>query len=539
VHPFLHRQFYFYIVFFIFLFSFSLKVQAEDDPSQIYSRKNQAIIDELDRMETKISGRKKYPDLDRINSAKVNTQSISASGEQSISAADPSFTRNINNSFNAAENINRYHYSEGTEPEAARGSSESSDKDFDSNSEEPEGFEHLNLRTGMIYDNSVDKGPRMYVETVLPLMQSEDKVDTFFTHDRVTSDSDFNFALSGGLGYRRLLFNNNLMLGVNTFFDYQTEHEHYRTGMGLEVKTKTLEANGNFYFGLSERRQIYDSRRVDIFEKAADGFDAEVGGPVPFIPWIKIFEGYQRYFYDFAKDEGSLKQRAQISLSKFLTFNAQRYKAYDGENNYTLDARFSMAFDSFDMKDLSDALKLSPQPFSGVDLTEHTLDRVERNFNIVLERTENPKNFVLVGNLNNVQLVVRFPGVLCGGCGLDDLNSDGFVQADEGFEIDLLLTNLTAQASTGIAYANATTSTGWSFSVNNDADLADAPPGGTSRTDTNDDLDLKIPAGVPDGTQFSVTMDITADGESATVTFGPFTVGSIFNDQVVGPTAFN
>jgi hypothetical protein len=524
----LRRQFYLHILFLFFLSLFSIKVQAEDDSSQIYSRKDKSINDELDRMETRMSGHKTYSGLDRINSSRVKTQSISSSGDQSISAADTSFTRQVNNSFNQAGSLNRYHYSEGVEP-AGEGRSESrSDSDYDSDTDKPEGFEHL--RTGMIYDNSVDKAPRMYVETVLPLMQSEDKVDTFFTHDRVTSDSAFNFYLSGGLGYRRLLLNNNLMLGANTFFDYQTDQNHYRTGMGLEVKTKTLEANGNFYFGLSERRHVSDSRRLDIYEKAADGFDAEVGGPVPFVPWIKIFEGYQRYFYDFAKDEGSLKQRAQISLSKFLTLNAQRYKAYDGENNYTLDARFSMAFDSFDMKDLSDALKLSPQPFARVDLTEHTLDRVERNFNIVLEKTLNPKAAIL-GNLDNIQLVVRFPGINCSGC-LDN-NSDGFVQATDGFEIDFLLSNFTSLDSSGITYSNATVSTGWTFVHNTSANLPDAPSGASTRTDDATDLDLDIPAGVPDGTQFTITMDVTADGESATVTFGPFTVGSIFHGQII------
>ena len=62
--------------------------------------------------------------------------------------------------------------------------------------------------------------PRVYFETVQPLYQSFDKVDTIFTHDRISIQEERG-TYSAGIGYRRLLFDDNLMAGINTFFDYQ------------------------------------------------------------------------------------------------------------------------------------------------------------------------------------------------------------------------------------------------------------------------------------------------------------------------------
>src|SRR5262249_50286013 len=151
---------------------------------------------------------------------------------------------------------------------------------------------------GVTYDNTINNFPKFYVETVLPIKQTDDKERTLFTHDRISSDGDGNVLLNGGLGYRRLLFDDNLLAGANTFFDYQSLHNHYRLGMGLELKTKTLEALANYYHALSPRRQIRSSFFNTFYEKAVDGFDLELGGPVPYLPWLKLFGGYTRFFHD-------------------------------------------------------------------------------------------------------------------------------------------------------------------------------------------------------------------------------------------------
>ena len=167
--------------------------------------------------------------------------------------------------------------------------------------------------------------------------------------------------------------------------------------------------------------------------------------------------------------------------------------------------------------------------YPDIDLKTKTLVRVERNNNIEVERlTDN----TAVGHLRNLQLVVRFPGTNCAAC--DDQNSNGFVEATDGFEIDVRVINLSSQTSTGISFAHATTSTGWSFAGNTwGDDLSDAPAGATTVTNNSTDLDLVIPLGTPNGTQFTITLYFTADGQTEQFTFEPFTVGSIVHGQVV------
>jgi hypothetical protein len=83
-----------------------------------------------------------------------------------------------------------------------------------------------------------DKHPTFYFQTVQPLCQSMDKVETFFYQPRVSLKAgDLTYNL--GVGYRRLV-NENLLLGVNLFGDYQDLHEHARLGVGFEALGQIL-----------------------------------------------------------------------------------------------------------------------------------------------------------------------------------------------------------------------------------------------------------------------------------------------------------
>jgi len=226
--------------------------------------------------------------------------------------------------------------------------------------------------------------PSYYLETVQPLYQSDDKVNTVFTHDRFSDDESGTF--SGGLGYRRLLFDNNLMVGINSFFDYQDSYKEYRQGVGLEAITKTLEFRTNAYFDLSPKRVVSDDVDTTVFEKVVNGGDVEIGAPLPFIPWIKIFAGYQRYAYHYASDLSGAEERVEFSPFKFATVNFVTSENVNGGTNYQMDGRVSLQFEDFTLKSLRDMFSLAPTAYPDVDLTTRTLDRVERNFHIQTER---------------------------------------------------------------------------------------------------------------------------------------------------------
>jgi len=134
-----------------------------------------------------------------------------------------------------------------------------------------------------------------------------------------------------------------------------------------------------------------------------------------------------------------------------------------------------------------------------------------------------------VGNLSDVALVIRSnPQVNT----LGDLNGDGLLQEGEGTEIDFRLTNTGTATAVGVAFSNATISSGWNFAFNTGSVLGDVASGNTVITDMGSDLDLNIPAGT-NGMQFSISLDFTSDGVTKAMTFGPLTVGNITNGQVL------
>ncbi|MDP2921843.1 MAG: inverse autotransporter beta domain-containing protein [Candidatus Omnitrophota bacterium] len=230
-----------------------------------------------------------------------------------------------------------------------------------------------------------DQKPRIYLETVQPLYQSEDKVNTFFTHDRITIQ-DERGTYSGGLGFRKLMNDGKLLGGINSFFDYQDLNKHYRTGIGIEALTSTLEFRTNSYIGLSPKRIVEDSNSCTTYEKAVDGMDMELGMPVPHLPWMKVFAQYYYYDYNKFEDMKGSKFRAEIKPLKFLVCNLETYDDTKGDREYRMDTRFNLAFDNFTPKSLLSAFKADKEAFPAIDLKERTLDRVERNFNIQVEK---------------------------------------------------------------------------------------------------------------------------------------------------------
>lgn len=243
-------------------------------------------------------------------------------------------------------------------------------------------------RTSYGLSIETDQKPRMYLETVQPLYQSEDKVNTVFTHDRI-SIQDERGTYSGGLGYRRLI-GENLLAGINTFFDYQDLHRHYRQGAGLEFLTQYLELRANAYFALSERRVVKEVGAYREYERAANGGDVEIGGPVPYLPWVKVFGSYYQYDFHKAKDMEGWKTRTEFKPLRDITINFEVYDDNKGDAEYRMDARYNLAFDICDFKNFLSGFRPASEAFTPADLKKRTLDRVERNFNIQVEEwTEN------------------------------------------------------------------------------------------------------------------------------------------------------
>ncbi len=231
--------------------------------------------------------------------------------------------------------------------------------------------------------------PKMYFETVQPLSESLDNKDVIFTHNRVSwQDGRGNYSL--GVGYRTLMYENNLLGGINSFFDWQDLHKHYRLGVGLEAFTKNIEARFNTYFGLSPKRVVEESASAFTYEKAVNGFDFELGAPIPYFPWLKFFGGFDYYDYKKSKDINGWKLRWQIKPTKALTVNVENYEDKNGGRAWKVDSRVNFDFDNVTPSDWWKNFSAQPE-YTYNDLVKMMLDRVERDFTIKVERWNESK----------------------------------------------------------------------------------------------------------------------------------------------------
>ncbi|MFC1754643.1 inverse autotransporter beta domain-containing protein [Thermoproteota archaeon] len=242
-----------------------------------------------------------------------------------------------------------------------------------------------------------DQKPYGYFETVQPLYQDFDKQHTVFIQPRVVYQAD-DGAYNLGIGYRRLLDDNNILLGTNAFFDFEDDDKHYRMGIGFEAFINVVECRFNTYIGLSPRRLVKQAGSLYEYEKAVDGFDYEFGGPLPYVNWIKLYGGGYWYNYEQFKNKEGWKIRAEIKPFKITTINFITYDDNKGDIGYRLDARMTIPFG---MGGLEDKEPISNVGISKaaypekVDHSNRTLDRVEREHKIEVERYVTTVNAVI------------------------------------------------------------------------------------------------------------------------------------------------
>lgn len=224
--------------------------------------------------------------------------------------------------------------------------------------------------------------PRVYLQTVQPLYQDSEKESTIFIQPRVSlQEGDATYNL--GFGYRRLV-SENLLLGMNVFGDYAAEHDHGRTGIGLEVLGQVLEARVNSYIGVTEQREVQQATGSTTYERVANGVDYELGSVVPYLPWLKIFGSGFWYDFNNFNDRKGWKSRVEAKLSPSMRLEFYTLDDNKGDQEYGGRLRFQVAFNT--LFDIINAVRFSDEPFPQKDLTEDMLIPVERNHDVVVER---------------------------------------------------------------------------------------------------------------------------------------------------------
>ena len=122
------------------------------------------------------------------------------------------------------------------------------------------------------------------VLVVKPFSDINDTKNVTFTQGSIYLSDDDTETFNLGVGQRKLLDNENLMLGANLFYDHELSSNHRRASFGVEAITSVGSLRANQYYGISGWKLV-----DDIQEKALDGHDFEVGAPLPYLPWANFY----------------------------------------------------------------------------------------------------------------------------------------------------------------------------------------------------------------------------------------------------------
>ena len=227
---------------------------------------------------------------------------------------------------------------------------------------------------------------------VSPLSDPSDVKNTFFTQDSVYHKDD-RTTVNLGLGYRRLEMDNKLLLGVNGFYDYEFPYGNTRTSIGLEARTTVGELNFNQYWGTSGWKNAANS----LQEKSLGGTDIEVGVPLPYMNWAKVYgRGFIWYGVDGANDlkGADISLRAQLPILSGLAIEGGR-RTY---TNDTPDENFlRISYNLMDMtKTKSPQAWLSDKAYSLDSMENHRYDKVRRE-NLIVKQTKKNGLTIKVG----------------------------------------------------------------------------------------------------------------------------------------------
>ena len=146
---------------------------------------------------------------------------------------------------------------------------------------------------------------------VKPLSDINDNENILFTQGSLFLSDNSRETLNLGIGKRRLLNDDTLLIGANLFYDHELDYDHQRASVGIEAISSVGSFRLNQYYGLSGWTTGLDN----VQEKALNGQDIEVGAPLPYLPWTNF--SYRAFNWEGASGAADLKGD-EISLEAKL-----------------------------------------------------------------------------------------------------------------------------------------------------------------------------------------------------------------------------
>lgn len=228
-----------------------------------------------------------------------------------------------------------------------------------------------------------ENDPQLSVETVQPLFQSDDETYTWFWQGRAAYNDDV-WTTNIGSGLRYLAPNHNWLLGVNGWYDRSYEYDHERWGLGAELFGPHLTGRFNLYDAFSGTKTISVTATRRVEERAMDGYDFEVEAPLPYMPWARLSTQYYQWDSKFGDDVEGVGLILRMDMTQRLRVDTS-YHHDDLDDVVGVSARFSLgAYEGVDFTAADNFF--TQKTFVARDLSKHTLDRVERHNDIVVEQ---------------------------------------------------------------------------------------------------------------------------------------------------------
>lgn len=219
------------------------------------------------------------------------------------------------------------------------------------------------------------KKPSFNILKIQPLMDNRESGSVIFLQASANRTNHRNTA-NIGLGYRKLVRDNTIILGVNGFYDSEWKYDHERGSLGLEMLTSVGDIRFNKYWAISD----VEVGRYGNAERALDGYDAELAVPLPYMPRTKI---HAKVFEHDSDDTATKIEGETYSLNADLPYGLTLEAgstSYDGdrEDQDFITLSFNLSFGKTPGKGTDSGEFFSSQAFQMTPIVERRFEKVRR-----------------------------------------------------------------------------------------------------------------------------------------------------------------
>lgn len=235
-------------------------------------------------------------------------------------------------------------------------------------------------------DVEEDDGPDYFSDLIFPLYRHPDDSRVLFLEPRAKlADGEWLFNL--GAGVRQLVLNDAWLLGANMFYDYETQYSHYRLGWGLEALSHYAEVRSNAYLALSQQRLVEENGSLLTIEEAVDGFDVELGAPIPYYSRLKLFGGWNWYNFEKFKNRYGWTLRAEYTPVPNVVIDGRLENDTKGNVDWGMTMALRIPLGRNDPHTtIRSPFRLDDTAFPASDARPHLFRLVERHHEIMVER---------------------------------------------------------------------------------------------------------------------------------------------------------